>query len=194
MKKFLNVKTISLILAVILLVGGAVGGTLAWIIDSKTVTNTFTYGDINITLDESDVDDSTADKDRDTENTYKMVPGNSYVKDPLVTVLAGSEPCWVFVKLEESARFDSYLEYGVIDGWKELEDEDGVYYVEVTNTTDDVALYVLEGNTVKVKDTVTKKMLTDLGTTYPTLKVTAYAVQMANINTAKAAWDVAKAG
>ena len=90
----MNGKALALILAVVLVVGGVVGGTLAWLTaESDTVTNTFTLGDIDIDLDET------------TGSNYTMIPGNTIGKNPKVTVTAGSEDCWLFVKVEKTGEF-----------------------------------------------------------------------------------------
>ena len=118
-----SIRPVALILSVIILVGGVVGGTLAWLIaDTDPVVNTFTYGDINITLEETKVDEDgnpVLDPDGNPEKTktgneYKMIPGASYLKDPIVTVLPDNEACWLFAKLEKKGDFDSFLTYGII--------------------------------------------------------------------------------
>ena len=84
-------KILAATLAAVLLVGVGVGGTLAWLTaTSETVTNTFTVGDINITLAET------------TEKNFKIVPGGEADKDPTVTVKSGSEKCYVYVSIENS--------------------------------------------------------------------------------------------
>ena len=86
-KKSTGGKLLALLVVMALLIGGAVGGTLAWLIDkTDPVVNTFTAGDINITLDEPNFDSTTA---------YKILPGDTILKDPTVTVEAGSEDCYV---------------------------------------------------------------------------------------------------
>lgn len=189
--KFHSTKGIALLMALVLLVGCVAGGTIAWLVDkTESVKNTFTYGDINITLDETDtkLDD---DGDPNT-NDYKMIPGLNIIKDPKVTVLAGSEKCYLFVKLDASKDFGTFMEYTIADGWTEL--EAGVYYrvVDALEAEEPVAFYVLANNTVSVKETVTKEMLNAL-TEYPTLTVTAYAVQFAGMDTVQEAWTVANA-
>lgn len=162
--------------AVILVLCCAVGGTLAWLTDkTDSVTNTFTVGDINITLAE-------------TTSDYKMVPGNTIAKDPKVTVKAGSEACWLFVKVVKSSNFGTFMTYDMADGWTALTGSDVVFYREVAATEADDAFAVLKNNQVKVLDTVTKEMLTGQGFTAPTLTFTAYAVQKDNIGTAAEAW------
>ncbi len=171
------------VVALALVLCFAIGGTLAWLVDkSDEVVNTFTYGDINIDLSET------------TGNKYKMIPGNDINKNPKVTVEANSEACWLFVKVEKSDNYDSYLEnYAMADEWKALDGVDGVYYREVDAAT---ALagedyQVLAGDKVTVLDTVTKSMMVDIKdgkVAEPTLTFTAYAVQKDGFNTAALAW------
>lgn len=87
----------------VLLVCVSVGATLAYLTSSAVVTNTFTVGQVTITLDETKVDaygvaDTTAG--RVMGNAYKLLPGHTYTKDPVVHVAQGSEPCYLFVKVE----------------------------------------------------------------------------------------------
>ena len=162
--------------AVILVLCCAVGGTLAWLTDkTDSVTNTFTVGDINITLAE-------------TTSDYKMVPGNTIAKDPKVTVKAGSEACWLFVKVVKSSNFGAFMTYEMADGWTALTGSDGVFYREVAAAATEAEFAVLKNDQVKVLDSVTKEMLTGQGFTAPTLTFTAYAVQKDNIATAAEAW------
>lgn len=183
-RKGVATKTMFMILAVVLIVGISVGGTLAWLTaTSGPVVNTFTVGDINITLTETTTD-------------YKMVPGNTINKDPKVTVKAGSEACWLFVKIEKSTNLDSFITYSVANGWTALDGVDGVYYREVSATTADTEFPVLANDRVTVKNTVTKTMMNELqndGATQPTLTFTAYAVQKDNVATAADAWAKANA-
>ncbi len=175
-------KKVLSIVAVVLVLCCAIGGTLAWLTDkTASVKNTFTVGDINIELTE-------------TTTNYKMVPGNTISKDPKVTVKANSEACWLFVKVEKSANFDSFMTYDMADGWTELPSVTGVYYREVAATTAATDFSVLQGNSVSVKDTVTKADLNALTqNTFPTLTFTAYAVQKDNVNSAADAWAKANA-
>lgn len=160
--------------AALLLVAVSVGGTFAWLTATTSeVKNTFTPSNINITLAET------------TGERYKMVPGATIAKDPKVTVEAGSEACWLFVKVEKSSNFGDFMTYEMATGWTELTEGSGVYYR--TAVAGD-SFNVLKGgettNTngqVTVKDTVTKEMMNDLAeATYPTLKFNAYAVQYAS--------------
>ena len=174
-------KKLTVSLAVLALVACmAAGATLAWLTaKTSSVTNTFTYGDINIELKET------------TGESYKMVPGNTIAKDPKVTVKANSEACWLFVKVEKSGNFDKFMTYGIADGWTKLDGVDGVYYREVALSTSDTEYGVLSGDSVKVKTTVTKEDFTGLTSeTMPTLTFTAYACQKDNVTTATQAWNL----
>ena len=172
-------KKLTVSLAVLALVACmTAGATLAWLTaKTSSVTNTFTYGDINIELKET------------TGESYKMVPGNTIAKDPKVTVKANSEACWLFVKVEKSGNFDSFMEYGIASGWTKLDGVDGVYYREVDSPTDDTVFDVLKDNSVTVKTTVTKEQFNSL-TSNPTLTFTAYACQKDNVSTATQAWNL----
>lgn len=164
-----------------------VGGALAWLIDeTPSVTNKFTYGDIEIDLTE-------------TSRPYEMVPGKVLSKDPKITVKADSEPCWLFVQVNESANLDEFIEYGIATGWHPLSEEAGVYYRHVVANGEEQTFSVLGGNSyntselsgawnwsedeVLVKPEVEKGDLNALDASgvesaaYPTLTFTAYAVQ-----------------
>lgn len=170
-------KTFVMALALVLVFAVAVGGVVAWLTDkTDPVTNTFTVGDINITLKET------------TGENYKMVPSNTITKDPKVTVEKDSEACWLFVKVEKSENFDTFMTYAMADGWTQLPNVPGVFYREVAATTADTSFSVLAGDKVTVKDTVTKDMLADAKTDQPTLTFTAYAVQKDNIKDVATAW------
>ena len=91
-------KALILTLCAVLLVTASMLGTMAYLTDNKTVTNTFTVGQVKIKLDEAKVTPDgkpVADAARVAENSYKLIPGHTYNKDPMVTVLSGSEPSYV---------------------------------------------------------------------------------------------------
>lgn len=143
----------------------AIGGTIAYLTaQTAPIENTFTVVEVDISLDE-------------TEKEYKMVPGTTLDKDPKVTVDAGSEDRWVFVKVDETEGFDTYIEYGMADGWEALEDNEGVYYRFVNAADVDQTFSVLAGNRVTVKDTVTSDDMESAATNSPKLTFMAYAIQ-----------------
>ena len=170
-------KALFIMLSAALIVCATVAGTLAWLTDkTEPVVNTFTVGDINIELKET------------TGETYKMVPGIELEKDPTVTVKAGSEACWLFVKVVKSGNFDSFMTFEMADGWIALSGHAGVYYRNVDATNADTGFDVLKDNKVMVLETVTKTELEGAKTNAPTLTFTAYAVQKDGIADAATAW------
>ncbi len=167
--------TVIIAAVIVLLVG--VGSTLAWLIaKTPTLTNTFTLGNVEITLTET------------TGSTYKMVPGATLDKDPIVTVKAQSDACWLFVKVEKTTGFDDLCSYETAEGWIPLPGEDGVFYREVEATNNDISFGILKNNTVTVKDTVTEQQLEAINSN-PQLTFCAYAVQREQIDDVQTAWD-----
>lgn len=90
-------KALLLTLCAVLLVAASVLGTMAYLTSSDTVTNTFTVGKVEIKLDETDITNPTGP--RVQANSYKLMPGTTYTKDPTVTVKAGSEESYVRMKV-----------------------------------------------------------------------------------------------
>lgn len=189
MKAGRSFRGLVLVLALALIVGVAGGATFAWLTaKSDTVTNTFTYGDINITLAES------------TGSDYKIIPGVDIGKDPLVTVLAKSEACWLFVKVDEEnwpefadgegENAVRKVSYGIADGWMK---DDGtnipanVYYRVVNADDANQEFPVLKDNKITVSNTLTKIDIKGLSAT-PKLSITAYAIQKDGMTDAAAAW------
>lgn len=176
------------LLALVLVFGCAVGGTFAWL-TAKTdpVVNTFTYGDINIGLTET------------TNNPYKIVPGVNIEKKPKVTVKAGSEACWLFVKVEEE-NWPTFkdgetakIAYEIESGWTKLEGQNGVYYREVGAVSADTSFEVIKGNLITVSENLTKTEVNTVVTRQPKLTFTAYAVQKDGVADAATAWAKASA-
>ncbi|MBP3649390.1 MAG: hypothetical protein J6K73_06365 [Clostridia bacterium] len=185
--KLLQNRTAVLVTACVLLAGGAVGGTLAWMIDqTDPVRNTFRIASMDVAVAEK----PTADGDSDPNtNTYTMLPGAAITKDPVVTLAANSEDTWLFVKLEKSANFDRFLSFSMADGWATLDGADGVYWRTTQKSDAEQTFGVIKDNTVTVKPDVTAVMLNALTeSTRPTLAVTAYAVQKQSVGTASDAW------
>ena len=201
-KKSVSMKLVVLLLAVVLVIGCAAGGTLAWLIaKTNPIENTFSAANINITLEE------TPNADSDDEGTDydiwvgKMVPGTTISKDPKVTVAGGSEACWLFIKVEAKNGVDlataatdsTYVTYALAEGWAAVPNTTGVYYREVSASTANQAYDVISGNQVSIPDTVTKAMLDQAtGNNAPSLTFTAYAVQKEGFADASAAWTEAQ--
>lgn len=95
-------KALLLTLCAVLLVAASVMGTMAYLTSTDKVENTFTVGNVKITLDEAKVDtDGTpvTPAERVKANEYKLLPGHTYTKDPTVTVKAVSESSYVRMKV-----------------------------------------------------------------------------------------------
>ena len=102
-------KTLTIVMAMVLVAAVAVTGTLAYMsTQSGTVTNTFTFGNMSITLKESPVDDNGKKVAGDLvdKNDYKVIPGAEVDKEPIVTVNANSESCWVYVGIQNNLFID----------------------------------------------------------------------------------------
>jgi len=104
-------KALAAILAAALVICVCVGATLAYLQDKTLVaTNTFTVGKVDITLDETKLDENgepTEERTAEGEgNEYHLLPGLTYTKDPVVTVKANSEECYVraFVTLDHADK------------------------------------------------------------------------------------------
>lgn len=172
----LGSKGMLLTLALVVAIAGTAGGTAALLHGARQVTNTFTYGDIVIALEETDTE---LDQDEDPNtNLYEMEPGKTIQKDPVVTVNADSMDCWLYIQIDESVNFADFMTYAVADGWLPVEGETNIFFRAVDSSAEDQLFPVLLNDQVNVKDTVTLNMLASLtDADYPTLTFTAYAVQ-----------------
>lgn len=181
-----SIKIAALIAAIVLVIGCTAGGTVAWLVSKPApIVNVFTVGNINAELAE-------------TKREFKIVPGVDIVKDPVATVKANSEDCYLFVQLTE-ANWPTFTEagsttrkvkYDIAEGWTKV--EDGVYYRVVTKKDTDQHFDVLKGNRVTVSNTLTKENA-DAITAQPKLTVAVYAVQKEGMGSADKAWAAAKA-
>jgi hypothetical protein len=170
-----------------------IGGTLAWLFDqTKTVTNTFTVGKVNIKLTEVNYADSLNPLDATGSpqtQSFKMIPGSTIKKEAKVTVIAGSEACYVYVKIAEDDTGD-VINWTIADDWKPLDGVTGVYYREQDDLSDssvDATYSVFKDDQVTVSE-----KLSQSDNSNPTIAITAYAIQSANTGTAKKAWIAGK--
>lgn len=186
----MRTKTKALVLALcaVLLVVTTVFVTMAFLTSEYSVQNTFTVGEVTISLDELDVDDSDNDgftTDRDKANEYKLIPGKTYTKDPTIHVGAKSEPCYLFVKVEnglENAEADGNTTIAAqmtANGWSLVDGETNIYvYNQIVSKNTDVVVFssfTIDGETVVAYFKDAK------------INVTAYAIQAEGFeNTAKA--------
>lgn len=186
-------KIIALLLCAVLLVAGSVAGTLAYL-TSKTgpVNNTFSAGNVAITLDEAKVTTAGV-KDGDTrvtENEYHLLPGSTYVKDPTVHVDEDSEACWIFVEVNNGIadiEADTTIAAQMsAKGWSKITDSQNrnIYAHNSTHAGGDNVV-VFENFTIK--GDVENVALA--GYAEKEITVTAYAVQSVNMESAQAAWN-----
>ena len=192
MKKF--VKPLVIAICAVLLVAGSVAGTLAYLTaTSEAVTNTFTVGNITIALDEAQVDvygEEVAPDSRVKDNSYKLVPGRTYKKDPTIHVTKGSEACYLFVKIENNiadvVTTDSVAAQLTNNRWTLL--TGNVYYyenvVDASTAEADVDVAVFESFAVDAE--AESADIADCNG--KTIVVTAYAVQSHGFDDATDAW------
>ena len=191
-------KITTIVVAMMLIVGTAIGTTVAWLTDTtETVTDTFTYGDVDIELYEGDSGTTKWSANASTR-VNKVIPGDEISFNPYLWVDGKSEDCYLFVKIVEVGDFDTYMTYEIGENWAEISNEHpGVYYYEEnankyhTNTGDEYIL-IIDGNNLTVKDSVTKELVGTAGWKNPNITITAYAVQRANINSVEEAWKIAE--
>lgn len=136
-----------------------VGGVLAYLTDTASVTNTFTVGDVKITLDEAkvtpegkpvdgngnEVDLENAERVTDigdgTANNYHLIPGMTYVKDPTMTVKSGSDESYVrmLVTINCASAFDAIYQPEKADLTKIFNEYSSDWvYVDATRVEDEI--------------------------------------------------------
>lgn len=189
-------KILALMCCAVLLVCISVGATVAYLTSTtKVVNNTFTVGSVSITLDEYKSDlygEATTGEARVMQNTYKLIPGHNYDKDPTVHVAKGSEPAWLFVKVENglaNAEADTTIAAQMTaNGWALVSGQTNVYaYKEIVDARNaNIDKVVFKEFTLKNDVDVTA--YADKAIT-----IQAYAVQADSFATAADAWKAAPA-
>ena len=177
-------KALLLSLCAVLLVTASVLGTMAYLTSQDTVTNTFSVGSVAIKLDEAkaNLDGSLVEgAARVKANSYKLLPGHTYNKDPIVHVDPTSENCYLFVKVaNEITAIEGETTVAAqmtAKGWGAVDGVPGVYVY----TQNRAPAVVAGGSSVTVFDNFTISGTVDNATlaTYnnKTITVTAYAIQ-----------------
>ena len=208
MKAKTKTKALLMSLCAVLLVAASVLGTMAYLTSNDKVKNTFTVGNVAITMDETDVDDSTPNKERDQANSYKLIPGHTYNKDPMVTVLKGSESSYIkmTVTFSKAAELDAIFAPTGADMTSIFNGYDSTNWIYKGNTEDteantrtyefwykaavaapdgDVALDALF-DSITVPGSITNEQLKTIEGM--TITVNAYAIQADGFANAEAAW------
>ena len=190
-KKFIAILSVFVMLALTMVVGCAVDGTVAWLVsESESSVSTFTLGDINIKL--------TGESE---SQPLKIIPGVGIKRSLKVTVEPNSEACWLFVKVEGTnwSHFPDangtakvYYSVDVQNGWIALNGHPGVYYREVSAEDAKTGVEYDVNGVVAVSKELTKADINSIASgTQPKLSFTAYAVQRDGIGDAFRAWEVA---
>lgn len=201
----------------LVLAAASILGTVAYMTSQKKVTNTFTVGNVSIRLDEAIVDengvaaDPVNNRTNETNNTqnYHLIPGQTYTKDPTVTVEANSEKAYVRMMVTitnytniKKAFGDDFLPQNYVNGtWDSTL---WVYTATTEDTQNDTITYefryfepVTAGNSdVKLSPlftqftlpgTVTGEALAKLAGGFD-IDVEGHAIQAATFADADAAW------
>lgn len=208
MKKF---KALLVVACALLLVAASVFGTMAYLTSTDEVKNTFTVGKVEITLDEAQVDQNgtaVTPAKRVKANSYKLLPGHTYTKDPTVTVKKDSESSYfkMTVTFSNAKELDAIFApdgaklTSIFNGYdpanwiakgntKDTTKNTRTYefwYKEAVGAPDaDVALDALF-DSITVPGEITKEQLATIEGM--TITVNAYAIQADGFTDAEAAW------
>ena len=205
-------KKLMTVLALALVIAMSVAGTYAYLTSQDTVTNTFTVGDVKIKLDEAKANPDgslVANADRVKANSYKLLPGHTYNKDPMVTVLKGSESSYVkmTVTFTKAAELDAIFDPNgatltrIFNGY---DSTNWIYKGNTENTTDNTRTYEFwyketvaapDGNvaldalfdSITVPGTINNDQLATIKGM--TITVNAYAIQADGFTDAADAWS-----
>lgn len=208
-------KALLLTFGAVLLVAASVFGTLAYLTATDEVVNTFTVGSVAIKLDEAKANpDGTLveNADRVDKNSYKLLPGHTYAKDPMVTVLKDSEKSYIrmTVSFSNSAELDAIFEgeANMLEIFNGYDSATWLYKGNVEDVAANTRTYefwyketvdTLNGNDLKldalfdsitVPGEITKEQLATINNM--TITVNAHAIQADGFETADAAWAAFK--
>lgn len=114
------------VILIIVLLTFVVTGTIAWLTSQSSLTNTFTVGSFNTpTTSPLDPDKKITmtgniyEPSWVTTEEHKLVPSQSFKKDPYVGIGAGSEDAVVYVYVENS--ISNKLNFTINSGWEAVE-------------------------------------------------------------------------
>ena len=202
MKKKIALMVTSLVLVVAM----AVGGTLAYLTKTTdTLTNTFTVGNIDMTLTEP-----SWEYDGEGE-AAKVYPDAVVAKDPTVTVIKGSEECYVrmLVTISNASVMDTIFApnganlkqifEGYHDNWTYIGNEEDTTnntrtyefryaYNVLPSATADLKLPALFER-VHIPADLTETQIAELKDTGFTIDIVAHAIQTAGFESASEAWE-----
>jgi len=201
-KRSFGSRFVYLMLALVLVLGCTVGGTLAWLTtQSEKVDNTFVAGQIGELKLEEEAD-QIANEDG---HQFIVIPGVAITKDPKVTytptTAEGTVPvdAYVFVELtgieedkwtwnetekqyEIKSGDNVVLSFEIAEGWTAVDGAQNVYCREVKSTDDAVTdgWEIIKDNNITVSDLITKKDVESVAAAADNLTFAAYAIQQAS--------------
>ena len=201
-KRSFGSRFVYLMLALVLVLGCTVGGTLAWLTtQTDEVENTFVAGQIGtLELTETDTDPNTTGE----QHQYIVIPGVAITKDPKVTytptTAGGTVPvdAYVFVELtgigqtkwtwnetEKQYEIKSgdkvFLSFEIADGWTAVDGAPNVYCRTVGSTAVGANEWaIIKNNTITVSDQITKDDVQNVADAADKLTFAAYAIQQAD--------------
>lgn len=200
-------KTIALALVLVMVFGATLGGTFAYLTSTDTVTNTFTVGNVQITMDEAKVnlygkpvnaDGQTKEEYLDIEgntetgwvpartdgNQYKLIPGHTYTKDPTIYMDEKSEDAWLVVQIVNN--LSEITTITGLNGWTVIDAVNGIYgYNTPVSAEQSVEIF----GSFSVSGTYDPDTTGTTDYEGKTIEVTAYAIQKDGFSSAEAAWN-----
>lgn len=222
-KKLLT--AVALTLAAVILVVASVLTTIAYLTSAAKVSNTFTVGKVGILMYESQVDDQgkalpdnssiNGDMKDSSGNSYHLVPGATYSKDPTIYVLSKSVPSYLFLYVQNDIAAIEADGYDHDDGDSALPEVEGMKSIHnqllengwrVHKVGEKGTAYYYSNNAANEEDLAPRfAVANEVIPTFSTftvdghadvdayegkeVNVTAYAIQEQEIDTVAAAWD-----
>ncbi len=170
-----------------------VGGTLAYFTATDDAKNTFTVGDVDITLTED------AWTETGSSQADNVVPGREIAKDPTVVAAQGSQPSYVRLVVQVPEALDDFIKFGDLStGWSQVgtaATAEGIvsYVFEYADAIADEASTTALFHTVTISPEATGEDLADFAAGFD-INVLAYAVQAEGFTSAAEAFTTAFSG
>lgn len=164
-------KILALALVAVLICAASVAGTIAYLIDQKTITNTFTVGNLfdngGITLTEHEIalnPDATyglTEKLTSSGNQYNnILPGTDLPKDPTVKLTNLATNAYVYLAVKDNLAETvsaGTLSWTMHDNWIPLRNESEQVTCTIYDESYDIYVYSTDGNTASIIKPVSSK-------------------------------------
>lgn len=112
----------------VLLATVVIGGTIAWLTRTSSITNTFTVGSFESPkTDPTDktksitLDGNLYEPGWDESAEHKLLPGNTYAKNPYIGIGAGSEDGVAYIYVKNN--FSNKVYFEINEGWTPVSGE-----------------------------------------------------------------------